>query len=234
MFAAEVCTGLRMSMPASTKCGMRWYTEPQLCRNVFHRVCSWIHVAETGVVRLDHLRPELGPDELPALGAGVVRRDAPREAPVAHRLVHRLQAPDGRIHGPPHHLVAGLLLGEQHHQPLVGQPHGDVARRSVIRLRPRKQTPYPHPSERVLGVLVQAAREGFEVPQLEVRHGVHGPEGAGVQRPAGIVERDVVEVVPVAGHAERGARPVRVEEPPRSVRVLGDPGAGREVRVPPR
>ncbi len=39
MPAAEVCTGLRMSTPASMSCGMIRVTEPQVCSQVFQRVC---------------------------------------------------------------------------------------------------------------------------------------------------------------------------------------------------
>ena len=42
MLAAEVCTGLRMSNPASMMSGIRGWIDPQEWMNVFHDVCAWI------------------------------------------------------------------------------------------------------------------------------------------------------------------------------------------------
>ena len=43
MPAAEVCTGLRMSTPASTSIGMSRVTEPQVCSQVFQGVWRCTH-----------------------------------------------------------------------------------------------------------------------------------------------------------------------------------------------
>ena len=124
MAAAEVCTGFRMSKPASAMSSSRRHTEPHEWMNVFQAVCVWTQVCVDPVVdaRVKGLEKHaigVGCDHRSALGTEIRARDEHRRQGISDHLMEPRQIREADIALALEDLLEVVGAAHQAHIPLL-------------------------------------------------------------------------------------------------------------------
>ena len=185
-------------------------------------------VAQSLVMRFDHLGKKIRGDDFTSLGSGIVRSYTPGKTVRTDRLVIEFDLPDYGIYPAPHHIVGGLLFSHQHEKPLIECPLGNIVYQKGAQPNQRKACP---PSEnslvRLLVEETTALRHEFE---LLIRDRVRRLKSMGID-PFGSHRRPgEVEIESVPGHAGKDFTG-RVTHSPTPILLHGDIRIWRETDI---